>query len=92
MNIHTNARFYTGFTSINSNITPAVLGSSQKLRFGVTVLSQSSNSQTIYVGNSGMTVSASGFPLSAGSAVDIPVDNINKVYLLGSGNISWLGA
>jgi len=91
MNIHTGARLFHNQANPTSSGTATVLGSDQRLRFGVTVLSLSTNSQTIYVGSSGMTLTSS-FPLTAGAAIDLPVDNVNKVYTIGSGTIAWIGA
>lgn len=91
MNIHTGARLFHNQSNPTSSGVATVLGTDQRVRFGITVLSLSTNTQTIYVGNSGVT-SSNGFPLAAGAAIDLPVDNVNKIYTIGSGTIAWIGA
>lgn len=90
MNIHTASRLYNGTATNTSSVTAIELGSSQVLRFGVTVLALSSNAQTIYIGNSGVTTS-NGFPLAAGAGLEVPVDNLNKIYIVGSGSVRYIG-
>ena len=49
---------------------------------GVTVTADMSNSGTIFVGNSTGVTSTSGFPLEAGDAIFLPIDNPTKIYLI----------
>lgn len=67
--------------------------SSVALSWGVTVKADDANSGTVYVGKSGVTTST-GFPLGAGQSIDIPVANVNAVYVIASGagqHIAYLG-
>ena len=71
--------------------------SSVKCERGVTVKASAANSGIVYVGNSDVTKgtvnSTDGFELSAGNSIFIEVNNVNKVYVLGSdvGNrVSWI--
>jgi len=90
MNIHTIARIYNNTLNVANNLTAVQLSSDQPLRFGVTVLASSTNSNTVYVGNSGVTTT-NGFPLSAGASIEVQICNISKLYLVGSGNVRWIG-
>lgn len=96
MNINTARDFYTGQVTNIGNVTPVVLGASQRLRLGVTVLAPSTNSGTIYVASTSSGAnSRDGFPLIAGASIDIKIDDINKVYVVGSassGNVNYIGA
>lgn len=90
MNINTASRLYNDVVNPTSSVTAIQLGSSQNLRFGVTIYASSSNTQTLYCGNSGVTTS-NGFPISAGGVLNVPVDNLNKIYLIGSGSVRYIG-
>jgi len=62
--------------------------SSIKTIKGVIVKAATGNSGTIYIGNSdvtsGTTDATDGFELGAGAGVTVEIDNVNKVYAIGS--------
>jgi len=71
--------------------------SSVKCERGVTVKASASNSGIVYVGNSdvtkGTTNSTDGYELSAGNSIFIEVNNVNKVYIIGTDvnhRVSWI--
>jgi len=90
MTINVGSRLYSNAVSNTSSVTPVQLNSNQELKFGVTVLALSTNSATVYVGNSGVTTS-NGFPLAAGAGIQLAIDNLSKVYIVGSGSVRWIG-
>jgi len=57
---------------------------------GVCIKANPANGGIVYVGfNSDLTAGSAapttdGFPLSAGEAIDLEIDNANKVYVIGS--------
>jgi hypothetical protein len=55
---------------------------------GVQIKASVANSGTVYVGNSDVTAGSAdatdGFPLGAGDALFLPIDDPSKVYLVGS--------
>jgi hypothetical protein len=55
---------------------------------GVQLKAAATNTGTLYVGNSDVTAgtveATDGFPLTAGEALFVPVDDPSKVYLIGS--------
>ena len=64
---------------------------------GVLIKAAIGNSGTVYVGNSDVTADAvaatDGFELGAGDAVTVEVDNVNKVFVIGSATgqkVFWL--
>ena len=64
---------------------------------GVLVVADKDNSGKVYVGNSDVTADTTdatdGIELNAGDAVVIPVDNPNKIYIIGSASgqkVFWL--
>jgi len=65
-----------------------ITATSTTARNGVLVKASNSNTGTVYVGNSDVTAAAadatSGYELGAGESVVVPVDNANKVYVIGS--------
>lgn len=90
MTINVGSRLYNNVVTNTSSVTPVQLSSNQELKFGVTVLAVAANAQTIYVGNSGVTTS-NGFPLAAGAGMTLAVDNLSKIYFVGSGSIRYIG-
>jgi hypothetical protein len=90
MSINVGSRLYNGWLSPTSSVTAIQLGSSQALHFGVTVLAKSTNTGVIYVGNSGVTTS-NGFPLAAGAGLDLAINNLDKIYIVGSGTVQYIG-
>jgi len=64
---------------------------------GVVVKAAAGNSGKVYVGNSDVTADSAaatdGFELSAGEAVTLEVDNVNKIWVIGSAvsqKVFWL--
>lgn len=57
-------------------------------KFGVLVKADAANTGILYLGNSdvtaGTTAATDGMPLSAGESVLIKIDNVNKIYAIGS--------
>ncbi len=55
---------------------------------GVQLKASVANSGTVYVGNSDVTAGAAdatdGFPLGAGEALFVPIDDPSKIYLVGT--------
>lgn len=66
---------------------------STALRDGVWVQALSTNSGTLYIGGSGVTTST-GYPLAAGASVFVPIDDLSKIYAIGSADnqaVRWIG-
>jgi len=55
--------------------------SSVALESGITILADSGNSGTIYVGVTGLSTST-GFPLAAGAALELSLSNLNIAYCI----------
>jgi len=57
-------------------------------KFGVTVKSAATNTDTVYIGNSdvtaGTTAATDGFPLEPGESITLPVNNSNLLYAIGA--------
>lgn len=71
---------------------------SSKLKNSITILASSGNSGSVAIGySSGITASGAstdGFPLSAGAGVTVQIDNINKIWVIGSASgqvVNWIG-
>jgi hypothetical protein len=66
-----------------------VTTTSIKLEKGVIVKAAAGNGGTVYVGNSDVTANSAeatdGFELTAGESITVPVDDVSKVYVIGSG-------
>ena len=64
---------------------------------GIIVKAANGNSNNIYVGNSDVTKlgdsdATDGFELAAGESITVPLDNVNKVYVISDGTgqvVSW---
>lgn len=88
-NINYNKKSSIGTTAVQLTTT------STKLKNSIMLLAPSANTGTVYVGTSSGVTSADGFPLSAGAAIALEVDNANKIWLIGSTSnqvISWIGS
>jgi len=79
----------TASTSITATSTP--------LYNGVTIKAANANTGTVYVGNidvtAGTATSTDGFELGAGESMTIEVNDLNKIYLIGSAagqKVFWL--
>jgi hypothetical protein len=70
------------FTGQQTVATTAAALPNQALVNGVAVQALSTNTQTVYVGGSGVT-STTGYPLAAGQAISFAVANADSVYVLG---------
>lgn len=75
----------------NSNIDQAAIQIttvSVVANHGVLVKAANGNSGTVFVGNSDVTADATdatdGFELAAGESITVEVDNVNKIYVIGS--------
>jgi len=67
---------------------------STPLRSGVTIKALPGNSDQIYIGAVGVTITT-GIPLDADQSVFLEIDNLNKVYAIGGAanqGVSWLGS
>lgn len=57
-------------------------------RYGVLIKASNANSGIIYIGNSDVTKDSAdatdGFQLAAGETITIEIDNVNKIYAIGS--------
>lgn len=59
----------------------------------VTIKADKANTDTVYVGHDASVTAASGFALAAGELVEIAVDSLDKVFVIGgaaSQKYSWL--
>ncbi|MHB1033226.1 MAG: hypothetical protein ACYC35_23935 [Pirellulales bacterium] len=74
-------------SAIGTTAVPLVATSSRAAK-GVQIKAAAANSGTVYVGQSDVTADAAdatdGFPLAAGEALFLPVDDPSKVYLVAS--------
>jgi hypothetical protein len=75
----------------------ALTSTSVTCKIGVNVVADASNAGTIYIGNSDVSASAAdattGYPLSAGDAVFLPISSPTKIYCIASEvnqKIYWL--
>jgi len=49
----------------------------------VTIEATAGNTDTIYVGENNQVAVGSGWPLTAGEKVEIPIDDARKIYVIG---------
>jgi len=90
-------KFYHGSKTV-STAAVALAAVSNVAQIGVLIKADPANSGTVYIGHTDVvtadTVAATdGFPLSAGDAVVIPIENGNSVYAVASGagqKVFWL--
>lgn len=83
---------FNGVTTVTTAGTRVTLASSQTVK-SVTIKALSSNTGTIYVGNSGVS-SSNGFQLAAGDTISLDLANLNTVNIDASVNgegVSYLG-
>ena len=73
--------------------------STRKLHKGVTILANSSNAQTVWIGTAAVTpgtvAATDGLPLTAGQSVAIPIDMLSRVYVVaasGSNKVHYWGS
>ena len=78
--------FVSGLTVAGFGSTATPLAGSTPLQSGVTIKSNPSNLNLIYVGNNGFTagVTANAYPLESGESLFLEVNNLNLVYILGA--------
>lgn len=84
--------FVAGQTSVGVSAVQ-VQSSSQVCRHGVQVKANMGNTGIIYVGHSSGVTTSNGYELGPGESVFVPIDNVNKVYVISdtaSQGISWL--
>ena len=75
------AALYTKQYTVTSSAAQAWGASSQATASGLTVLADSANTATVYVGPSGVSATT-GIPLAAGSAFTFSIDDANKIYAI----------
>lgn len=65
----------------------------QALVNGIVLKADSNNSGTIWVGGTAGVAVNSGFPLEAGESLPITINNVNKLFVIGTLNdrIHWIG-
>lgn len=86
----------SGFTL--ASLTGAPIGASTALKSGVTVRAESTNTDFVYVGNSGISGggTASGYPLSKNESIFIECNNLNLVFAIGatgdSRGVNYIGS
>lgn len=81
-------------TDIDSGAAEQVVVASTPSKHGVLVKAMPGNTGNVFVGLVGVTT-ATGFPLDAGESLMVPVDDANKIYVIGSADnqaIAWVTA
>lgn len=81
--------FTTGSKSAIGTSAVQIIATSTPAKIGVVVKAANSNTGTVYIGNStgvtaGTTDATDGFELAGGESVTIDIDNVNKLYAIGS--------
>lgn len=63
----------------------------EKLYKGVRLRAHSDNTDVLYIGRENVTV-ANGFPLQACEEVDIPIDDLHKIFIVAAtvGDYAWI--
>jgi hypothetical protein len=93
MNANTSGRVVANQKAVTTS--PSQLSTtSTELRAGVTVIALPGNGATIYVGDTSGVSSSGGFPLAPSSAITIPIDNLDKVWLMttsGTQTVGYIG-
>ena len=87
------AEFKTGTGTAGTTAQAAGLGF--EAAKSVLIKAAAANTDKVYVGHSLNVSSANGFELSAGESVEIPVDSLGKVFVIGgaaSQVYSWVAA
>lgn len=67
--------------------------SSQSLTQGIIIEALSTNTVSVFVGNSGVTTS-NGIELPAGASVTLPINNANLIYVICASSspvVTWIG-
>lgn len=88
MSAATQSSFKTGSKSSITTSAVQIIVSSTPAVVGVTVKAANTNTGTLYIGNAtitaGTTDATDGFELAGGEAVTIEIDDVNKLYAIGS--------
>lgn len=72
---------------------------SRELSKGVTIKAVNANTDSVFVGSSsavtvlGTDDDTDGFEVGAGESITVPIDNVNKVYIISDGvsqNVTWI--
>lgn len=85
------AEFYAGADTVDTTAKKA--GIALPAARGVTIKADAANAGVVYVGHHTGVDAASGYALAAGESVEIAVDSLDKVYVIGSAATqaySWL--
>lgn len=86
--ISAQATFNHGRKSTIGTTAVRIIVASTVAKHGVLVKAANDNTGTIYVGNSNVTADTTdatdGFELGAGESVTVPINNANKIYVIGS--------
>lgn len=83
---------YYGQQTSNTSAVPFT-ATSQVLTNGLIIQALSTNTASIYIGDKSVTT-GTGFELQAGQATSIAINNVNKMYVIGSNNSDkccWIG-
>jgi hypothetical protein len=54
-----------------------------RLTKGITLAAPAANAAVVYVGGPGVTTTT-GFPIAAGDTLELPVQNMNQIYFVGT--------
>jgi hypothetical protein len=85
------AEFFAGADTVGTTAKQA--GIALQAARGVTIKADAANADKVYVGHNASVDASSGFALAAGEFVEIAVDSLDKVYVVGgaaSQKYSWL--
>lgn len=86
--------FHASATTVDE--TPIQLATGKpRLKKGVRIEAHADNTDNIYVGTSASVSASDGFPLDAGEFVDVPIDDLSKVWIVGgdTGQVAkWIAA
>lgn len=99
MSIDTYHNVITGALEAIGSTALQLSASTRKLYKGVTIVANSSNAQTVWLGTStvtpGTVAATDGLPLTAGQSVALPVDMLSRVYVVaasGSNKVHFLAS
>ena len=90
----THPEFMAGHGTIGTTATKAS-ALQIKAYHSVKIKADSANTDNVYVGQSDQVTSTNGYQLDAGEEVEIPVDRLDKVWVIGGAaaqGYSWLVA
>lgn len=80
--------FNTGSKSSIGTSAVQLTASSTVVKIGITIKAANANTGIVYIGNSsitaGTTDATDGFEIAGGESITLEVDNVNKIYAIGS--------